>query len=393
MTVALAATGCAQSIFVGMPTPVPEQQILSPLGEAPVPDFGPRGFASYFTTSTPAPNLADIVNYAAGPAFAWSETENILLLGTDRREYDSSWRTDTIMIMGLDREKNRIAVLSIPRDLYVNIPGYGYGRINQADFIGENITRVDGGGPALISDILNDTFGIETEHWVRFEMSGFESIVDAVGGVTVHLDCPFFEPILNLDTGQWEYFTLPAGDVHMDGETAYWYARLRLKENDIGRSNRQRQLLWALRNQMLSKNLLLQIPQLWQAFNGSFSTDLSLLQMIELGVYGMSVDPSNVRASGITLKELQSFITDKGASVLIISEPAKVQAIVDGVWDAPPMVNAYSKDADKCEPIPTGPPVLPVSIFSPTVTADTDTPPSIPVDGEATSEADSTTGG
>ncbi len=224
-------------------------------------------------------------------------------------------------------------------------------------------------------------------------MSGFESIVDAVGGVTVHLDCPFFEPILNLDTGQWEYFTLPAGDVHMDGETAYWYARLRLKENDIGRSNRQRQLLWALRNQMLSKNLLMQIPQLWQAFNGSFSTDLSLLQMIELGVVGMSVDPSNVRASGITLKELQSFITDKGASVLIISEPAKVQAIVDGVWDAPPMVNAYSEDADKCEPIPTGPPVLPVSILSPTVTADTDTPPSAPVDGEATSEADSTTGG
>ena len=195
LLIALLAAGCSQSIFVGMPTPVPEQQVTSPLGDAPIPAYGPESFASIFVEpGDSTPEVMALNNRATGPAFAWSETDNYLILGTDRRSNDSSWRTDTIMVVGLDREQNRIAVLSIPRDLYVNIPGYGFGRINQADYIGERITLVDGGGPALVSDILSDSFGISTEHWARFEMSGFQSIVDAVGGVTVHLDCPFFEP-------------------------------------------------------------------------------------------------------------------------------------------------------------------------------------------------------
>ena len=299
------------------------------------------------------------------------------------------------MVVGIDRAKNRIAVLSIPRDLYVEIPYYGYGRINQADYIGENILAIDGGGPALVSSILNDTLGISTDHWVRFEMSGFSSIVDAVGGVTVHLDCPFFEPIYSLDTNQWEYFTLPAGDVHMDGDTAYWYARLRLKENDIGRSNRQRQLLWALRDQALNKNLIVQLPVLWQAFNQSFSSDLSLLDMIDLASFGISVKAEDVRASGITLNELDSYITEQGASVLVISDPAKVQAVVDGVWDAAPMANAYAKDANKCEPIPTGPPVVPASLAVPTTPAGTQSPSvqTADADDEEVIEPDETVGG
>ena len=63
------------------------------------------------------------------------------------------------------------------------------------DFIGEQTLAVEGGGPALISQILYENLGIATDHWIRVEMTGFRSIVDAVGGVTVHLDCPFYEPI------------------------------------------------------------------------------------------------------------------------------------------------------------------------------------------------------
>ena len=171
----------------------------------------------------------------------------------------------------------------------------------------------------------------------------------------------------------------------MDGETAYWYARLRLKENDIGRSNRQRQLIWALRDQALNKNLIVQLPVLWQAFNKSFSSDLTLLQMIELASFGISVEPGNVRASGITLRELTSHTTEQGASVLIITDPDKVQAVVDGVWDAPAMVNANAKDADRCEPIPTGSPSIPTTVFTPAVKVDAEQAPATNADeGEAT---------
>jgi LCP family protein required for cell wall assembly len=368
--IAITVAGCKQSPFVGMPTPMPEQVVLAPSGNVPMPDFGPRTFAQQYEAPGEAPPQQEASERSpTEPAFAWSETENILILGTDRRPYDSSWRTDTIMVVGIDRERERVAVLSIPRDLYIDIPNYGYGRINQADYIGERVNRVDGGGPALVSEVLSQTFGIETQHWIRFEMTGFQSVVDAVGGVDLHLECPFWEPIYNLDTGAWEYFTLPAGDVHLDGESAYWYVRLRLKESDIGRSNRQREFLWAMRDRVLSDNLLLRFPELWKAFRNSFSTDLSFVQIAELIRFGISLDPDNVRASGITLKELDSHITEAGASVLIITDPAKPQGVVDNIWDAPAMMDANRKSPEKCAPIPTGSPVIPTQVVSPVATA------------------------
>jgi polyisoprenyl-teichoic acid--peptidoglycan teichoic acid transferase len=200
--------------------------------------------------------------------------------------------------------------------------------------------------------------GIPTHHWVRFEMTGFKDVVNAVGGVNLYLDCPFYEPIFNLDTNSWEYFTLPAGENHMDGETAYWYVRLRLRESDIGRAQRQRQFLWALRERALNANLLIRFPELWSAFRNSYSTDLSFLDMLDLVRFGLALNPENVRASGISLKELQSYITERGASVLVITDPARVLGVVDGIWNAPAMADAYRHDSNKCQPIPDGAPVM-----------------------------------
>ena len=123
-----------------------------------------------------------------------------------------------------------------------------------------------GGGPKLVSQVLQETLGVSTNHWVRVRMDGFVDVVNAVGGVTVHLDCAFYEPIFNLSTNAWDTFALPAGDVWMDGDTAYWFVRLRLRESDIGRSRRQRQFLWALRDQVSKTNLLARFPDHVVAF-------------------------------------------------------------------------------------------------------------------------------
>jgi anionic cell wall polymer biosynthesis LytR-Cps2A-Psr (LCP) family protein len=193
---------------------------------------------------------------------------------------------------------------------------------------------------------------VATDHWLRVEMEGFGSVVDAVGGVTVHLDCPFYEPIFNLDTDSWDYFTLPAGDVTLDGESAYWFARLRIRESDIGRARRQRQLLWALRTQALDADLVWRLPELYTALNDTFSTDLTLLEIAELNKFGMELDASDVRAAGIALKDLESYTTENGAAVLRIADPLRVRAVVDGVWDAPAMADAYRQDATSCPPLP-----------------------------------------
>ncbi len=317
-----------------------------------LPEFVPKPAGAGWVTVQGV--AAPFVWTAPGPSFAWSETENFLVLGTDRVGSGGSWRTDTIMVVGIDRANSRVAVLSIPRDLYVEIPGYGWSRINTADYIGEKILPIEGGGPALVSQILGNTFGISTDHWVRMEMNGFKSVVDAIGGVTIHLDCPFYEPIFNLTTNSWEYFTLPAGDVWMDGETAYFFVRLRLRESDIGRSKRQRQFLWALRDQASNTNLILRAPELYSAFQETFSTDLSLLELIDYAQLALSVDAGNVRAAGISLADLQSYTTAQGASVLRIADQARVQRVVDGIWDAPAMADAYRQDAANCRPIPIG---------------------------------------
>ena len=313
----------------------------------PAPILPPR------TAVAPAPSFLPRVETPTGPAFNWAETENYLLLGTDRRPGWTSWRTDTVIILGIDRALNRAAVFSIPRDLYVQIPGYGWGRINQVDYLGEQ-RNGEGGGPALISEVLSATLGISTQHWMRLQMDGFVDIVDAVGGVTVELDCPFYEPIFNLTTNTWDYFVLPAGEVKLDGEAAYWFVRLRYRESDIGRSNRQRQFLWALRNQVMNTDLLPRAPALLAAFQNAFSTDLDLLEMLDLADYASTLDPANVRAGGLTLRDLQGYTTAEGASVLRIADPAHVRSVVEGVWNAPAMIDTNRQDAARCPPLPVG---------------------------------------
>lgn len=317
------------------------------------PPLQPQPVAPPRLAPAPSTTVEPRVETPAGPAFNWSETENYLILGTDRRQGGGSWRTDTVMIVGLDRTLNRAAVFSIPRDLYVQIPGYGWGRINQVDYIGEQ-RNGEGGGPQLVSDVLSATLGVQTHHWVRLQMDGFVDIVDAIGGVTVHLDCPFYEPIFNLTTNRWDYFVLPAGEVKLDGEAAYWFVRLRYRESDIGRGRRQRQFLWALRDQIMDANLILRFPELWGAFQNALSTDLGLLELIELTRYGTSLDPANVRAGGLTLSDLQGYRTAEGAAVLRIANPAHIRAVVDGVWDAPAMIDTNRQDAERCPVLPAG---------------------------------------
>jgi LCP family protein required for cell wall assembly len=288
-----------------------------------------------------------------GPSFEWSKTDNYLVLGTDHRPGWTSWRTDVVLVVGVDRTNNRLAVFSVPRDTYVQIPGYGWGRINQVDYLGEKASP-GGGGPKLVSQVLQDNLGISTNHWVRVRMDGFIDVVNAVGGVTVHLDCPFYEPIFNLNTNAWDYFALPAGDVWMDGDTAYWFVRLRYRESDIGRNRRQRQFLWALRDQVSKTNLLAKFPELYGAFQSTFTTDMGVLEMLDLMNWGTNLDAANVRAGGLSLSDLQSYTTADGASVLRIADPGRVRAVVEGVWSAPAMVDANRQDTARCQSLPAG---------------------------------------
>jgi polyisoprenyl-teichoic acid--peptidoglycan teichoic acid transferase len=282
---------------------------------------------------------------------AWRNTENILILGADQDVNSGNWRTDAVMVLGIDRIGRRAALLSVPRDLYVEISNHGGERINTVDSMGEHSVEIDGGGPALVAQVLEQTLGLRIDHWIRIEINNVREFVDRLGGITVHLDCPFYEPVINLNAGQWEYLTLPAGDVRMDGETVYWFVRLRLMEGDVGRTNRQRQLLLALREKVISAKLLQNLPQLIDEFRSMFSSDMTLAELVDIGRVGLSIPADDIHSGHLNDSGLQRFQTPLGITVFRIVDPMLVRETVNELWNSPlPNVGKNQRSAQCTRP-------------------------------------------
>jgi LCP family protein required for cell wall assembly len=266
---------------------------------------------------------------------AWRDTENILILGADHDVRSGNWRTDAMMVLGLDRTGKRAALLSVPRDLYVDIPGHDGGRISTVDALGERSVGVAGGGPELVAQALEQILGLRIDHWIRVEIGNLRQFIDRLGGINIHLDCPFYEPILNLDSGQWEYLALPAGDVLMDGETVYWFVRLRLLEGDAGRTARQRQLLFALRDQAFSTGALQKLPQLIDEFGSMVATDMTVAELLDAARTGLAIEPDNIHSGRLDDDGVLLFRTAYGIEVLRIADAERVHKTVNALWNGP----------------------------------------------------------
>ena len=300
-------------------------------------------------------------------------TENYLVLGVDHRagDADPSWRTDTIMIVAIDRTQNQVGVVSIPRDLYVDIPGLGMGRINRADYFG-HWTKYPGGGTALLSRVISDTLGIPTEHYVRIQMEGLVRLVDAMDGVTVTLDCPLYErtPDEASPNGVVDW-NLPAGQVHLDGINAKKFATYRYVTSDFGRAQRQQQLIWALRDRVLQLDLVPRVPELWSALKDTFYTDLDLVTIIKLISLASRLRPDDVHGFVFGTDVLENIITEEGAWVLLLTDRERLSADLEHLFDSRPLADIGQQDASgACPPEPT-----PVPAFTPTPTSEPTPPP------------------
>ncbi len=209
---------------------------------------------------------------------------NIMLLGVD----DAASLSDTIMIASIDTasERPRVALISIPRDLYVQIPEFEDGKINSAYTLGQNFDY-PGGGPGLSRETLEKTFDLPIHYYAALNFSGFRQLINTVGGVDVDvktaIDDPFYPTEDYSDT---IHFQLPAGPHHLDGETALRYARSRQTTTDFDRAARQQQILAAYKRRVVSKDIWLNSAkrkQLQQTLKQHLHTDLSFRQMLKLG--------------------------------------------------------------------------------------------------------------
>lgn len=246
---------------------------------------------------------------------------NVLLLGNDKRPEDAGLRTDTIILVSINTKEGTVNMISLPRDLLVYVPGWKMSRINTIYAHGESVGW-PGGGFGLFQETLLYNFGIYVGHYAMVDLSGFQDIVDVLGGVEVTVDCAMQgyvlkEPRLRQEdfatyeeyvdytdpeSGNWELYTLPVGVHELDGYMALWYARWRHGLDDFDRSYRQQQVLRAIIEQARENGFLnlTRIPQLWREYNDLVQTSMGLRNMIDLAPIAADLDDVEIRSYMVT---------------------------------------------------------------------------------------------
>ncbi len=288
----------------------------------------PEQEESPVASATPVPTAVVVEDPSLRPL---QRTRNILLIGTDQRDLDYVGRTDTIMVLSIDEANNRAALVSLPRDMYLPIPGVGYSRINTAYAFGEE-RQPDGGLPLLMSTIERN-FGIPIERYVRIDFSGFEGVVDALGGVDVVVDCPLYDELIYR---YFDVYTLEPGAYHMNGEQALYYARSRKTTSDFDRARRQQRVLLAMRSRILDANMLPRIPALWLAMRDIVDTNLGPADIANLAKLGATMEGKDLYGMVIRYPLVDDWVTPQGGMVQLPDLPAINQAL-DNIWERAPM--------------------------------------------------------
>lgn len=226
---------------------------------------------------------------------------------------------DTIMVVSIFPEKNSVSIVSVPRDLYVTIPGTSDQRkINYAHYAGEENGK--GQGLEIMKQVIANVTGLEIHYAVSIDFAGFKELVDSLGGVDIHLAEPFIEPkqfheervcdstVFTIPSGNYEIkksgrtgkikaqyplcynpveecggvFQLPAGNVHLDGEKALCYVRARYTSSDFDRARRQQEVMKQIKEKALSIGTLTDFGKLnamLDALGNNVRTDMATWEM------------------------------------------------------------------------------------------------------------------
>jgi LCP family protein required for cell wall assembly len=244
---------------------------------------------------------------------------NIILLGSDEAPDRSGHRTDTMMILTLNPETKKATLLSIPRDLFVYIPGLGVDRINVAETFG---------GIEMVYQSILYNFGIEIDHWVQANFNGFVASVNHLGGIDVQSSRYLYDECGGV------YFQYYPGTYHMDGHTALCYVRMRKTTSDFDRIRRQQEVLEAIFNKVLSMDGLTKIPQLYGEFNEWVDADIGLTDLLPL--IPLASDLATGKASFETYSIDGTMVTNwimpiSGAQVLL-PDRDKIMALMNRIY-------------------------------------------------------------
>jgi LCP family protein required for cell wall assembly len=239
---------------------------------------------------------------------------NILLLGSDQRPDTGGFRTDTILLVTLNPALGIANVTTVPRDLYVYIPGWTVQRINTA-FIW--------GGFDALALTFEYNLGVRPDHYVLINHWSFSQAIDSLGGIDVNV------AITHTDhRDKYGNYTVPAGIVHMDGATALWYVRSRYSTNDFDRGRRQQEVLQAIFVRMLSLDAISRAPELYNIYRESVTTDLTIDDVTPLLPLAAQLsDTSRIHRYAISPQQVVNWVNTSGAQVLLPIREAVIEVM------------------------------------------------------------------
>lgn len=228
-------------------------------------------------------------------AIPWNGTDRITILamGVDQRTTEPP-HSDTMMLISLDPVSRHVNMLSLPRDLWVNLPESSAAKINSAITIG---------GPRYAAFAVDSALGVPVNYYAVLKFTGYRDLVDALGGVTVDVKTAISDPTYPADVGYgFDPLYIPAGVQHMNGTTALKYVRTRHDDpqGDIGRNDRQQQVLMALKQQALTPGTLVRLPAVLAALRNAVNTDIPYDRLPDVAAILGHAHGASLTSTGLT---------------------------------------------------------------------------------------------
>jgi polyisoprenyl-teichoic acid--peptidoglycan teichoic acid transferase len=300
--------------------------------------------ATAVPTSTPEATVPEEITY---PTWDHASRINILFVGLrggDPLEADCPFCTDTLILLTVDPATKTAGMLSIPRDMWVNIPGFGFSRINTAWSLGRG-SKLPGGGPALTMKTVSHFIGVPVDYYVQVDFDTFIDVIDMLGGVDIYnYETLLLDPVSHGIDFPKVRLTC-CGIRHLNGRVALAYARCRYEkqgctDGDIGRGRRQQKVIFAIRDKVLNPEsfptLLLQAPELYNTFSDGIHTNLSLDDAVRLVVLLRDIPKEKIRSEIINNK-MMAFgnVVLGGANASIIRPiPDRIRVLRDEIFTA-----------------------------------------------------------
>jgi len=285
------------------------------------------------------PDLPSIVSTQLPAPDPWDGKSRvtILMLGLDYADWVSTDRigpprSDTMILLTVDPSTKTAGVLSIPRDLWVTMPGFQKpNKINTAYRFGE-LYKLPGGGPGLAMRTVEHLLGIPINYYVQVDFSAFVRFIDEIKGVSVYIQEPMTVSII----GTNKHVKLEPGWVTLPGDIALAYARSRKTAgDDFDRSDRQQQVIMAVRERILRFDMLptlvLNAPTLYKTISDGIKTNLSLGQMIRLAWLAKQIPEENIKLAAIGMNEVIADKSPDGQDIYL-PIPDRIQTTLNEVF-------------------------------------------------------------